>query len=66
VAKRNAALAECDAAIEARDVAVDQATSAEIRVVSVQQAQQRRINMSCDRINELEDEIERMIVRMIS
>ena len=66
VADRVAAEEERDAAVEARDAAVDEECVANMRVVSVQQSQQRRINLYCARIEELEAEKERMIKHMIS
>ena len=63
---RDAAVEARDAAVEARDAAVDDALTWEWNVVRVQQSQQRRIEMYCARIEELEAERERMIERMIA
>ena len=63
---RDAADEARDAAVEARDAAVDDALTWEWNVVRVQQSQQRRIEMYCARIEELEAERERMIERMIA
>ena len=66
VAARDAAEEARDAAVAARDAAVDEACAANMNVVGVQHSQQQRINLYCERIEELETEIERMITRMIS
>ena len=63
---RDAALEARDDAVEARDDAVDEATRANMNVVSVQQSQQHRISLYSARIEELEDERERMITHIIS